>query len=112
MSEEFSKLFYRIGDASELLDLPSSTLRYWEKEFSELRPRRNAGGLRLYSANDMELLRLIRFLLYDKGLTIDGAKEHLKHNRADIERKHMVVERLRAMRRQLTTLLDAIDTRK
>lgn len=60
----------------------------------------------------MELLRLIRFLLYDKGLTIDGAKEHLKHNRADIERKHMVVERLRAMRRQLTTLLDAIDTRK
>lgn len=112
MSEEFSKLFYRIGDASELLALPSSTLRYWEKEFSELRPRRNAGGLRLYSANDMELLRLIRFLLYDKGLTIDGAKEHLKHNRADIERKHMVVERLRAMRRQLTTLLDAIDTRK
>ena len=112
MSEEFSKLYYRIGDVSELLDLPASTLRYWEKEFSELRPRRNAGGLRLYSANDMELLRLIRFLLYDKGLTIDGAKEHMRRNRADLERKHLVVERLRAMRRQLETLIDAIDKRK
>ena len=111
MSEDFSKLFYRIGDVGELLDLPASTLRYWEKEFSELRPRRNAGGLRIYSANDLELLRLIRFLLYDKGMTIEGAKEHLKHNRADIERKHQVVERLRALRRQISDMLDALGSR-
>ena len=106
MKSDFSKLYYKIGDVAEMLSIPTSTIRYWEKEFSSLRPRRNDGGTRYYTPNDIELLRLIKFLLYDKGLTIDGAREHLKHNRADIERKHQVVMRLQDIRRRLVAMLD------
>ena len=74
--EQLTKKFYRIGDVSELLGLPQSTIRFWEKEFSELRPRRNGGGTRMYTPSDIEQLRIIKFLIKDKGLTLEGAREH------------------------------------
>ncbi len=104
--DQLSKKFYRIGDVAILLGLPQSTLRFWEKEFSELRPRRNAGGTRLYTPNDIEQLRIIRFL------TLEGAREHLRRNRRDIERKHQVIDRLQDIRRRLSLLLDALDNRQ
>ena len=110
--EELTKKFYKIGDVAELLQLPQSTIRFWEKEFSELRPRRNSGGTRRYAPADIEQLRIIRFLIRDKGLTIDGAREHLRRNRRDLERKHEVVKRLKDIRRRLTDLLDALDNRQ
>lgn len=110
--EELTKKFYKIGDVAELLQLPQSTIRFWEKEFSELRPRRNSGGTRQYTPADIEQLRIIRFLIRDKGLTIDGAREHLRRNRRDLERKHEVVKRLKDIRRRLTDLLDALDNRQ
>lgn len=111
-TDELTKRFYRIGDVAELLDLPQSTIRFWEKEFSALRPRRNAGGRRLYTPADVEQLRIIRFLIKDKGLTIEGAREHLRHNRRDLERKHAVIERLQGIRTRLQHLLDAFDERQ
>lgn len=110
--DQLSKKFYRIGDVAELLQLPQSTIRFWEKEFSELRPRRNAGGTRLYTPSDIEQLRIIRFLIKEKGLTIEGAREHLRRNRRDLERKHDVVRRLKEVRRRLTDLIDALDQRQ
>lgn len=112
MSDELTKKFYRISDVSELLNLPQSTIRFWEKEFSELRPRRSGGGTRYYTPNDIEILKIIKFLIKDKRLTIEGAREHLRRNRADMERKHLVVERLQSIRRRLTDLLDALDQRQ
>lgn len=109
--EELTKKYYRIGDVSELLDLPQSTLRFWESEFSELRPKRNNGKTRLYTPNDIELLRIIKFLIKEKQLTIEGAREHLKHNRRDISRKHEVIERLKDIRNRLNGLLDALEHR-
>ena len=112
MPEDLTKKFYRIGDVSEILGLPQSTIRFWEKEFSELRPRRNAGGTRMYTPNDIEQLRIIRFLIKDKGLTLEGAREHLRRNRRDLERKHEVVNRLKSVRRELEALLSALDSRR
>ncbi len=109
---ELSKKYYRIGDVAELLRLPQSTIRFWEKEFSELRPRRNAGGTRMYTPADIEQLRIIRFLIKDKGLTLEGTREHLRRNRRDIERKHEVVKRLKDIRRRLSDILDALDARQ
>lgn len=111
MADDLTKKYYRIGDVAEILDLPQSTIRFWEKEFSELRPRRNAGGTRMYTPNDIEQLRIIRFLIKDKGLTLDGAREHLRRNRRDLDRKHEVINRLKGIRRQLTDLLEALDQR-
>lgn len=112
MEQELTKRYYRIGDVAEILDLPQSTIRFWEKTFSEVSPRRNPGGTRMFTPADVEQLRIIKFLIREKGLTIEGAREHLRRNRRDLERKHQVIERLRGVRRQLTGLLDALDARQ
>lgn len=111
MDDTLSKKFYRIGDVAEILEIPQSTLRFWEKEFAELRPKRNTGQRRLYTPNDIELLRVIRFLLKDKGLTLDGAREHLRRNRRTVDHRHAVITRLQAARNTLQSLLDALDHR-
>lgn len=109
---ELTKKYYRIGDVAEILGLPQSTIRFWEREFTELRPKRNVGGTRMYTPSDIEQLRIIRFLIKDKGLTLDGAREHLRRNRRDLDRKHEVVRRLKDIRRRLTDMLDALDQRQ
>ncbi len=110
--EELNKRYYKISDVAELLELPASTLRFWESEFSELRPKRNNGRARLYTPTDIELLRVIKFLIKDKQLTIEGAREHLRKNRHAISQTHRVIERLQQVRARLTGLLDALDNRQ
>jgi DNA-binding transcriptional MerR regulator len=68
---------YKIGEASALLNLKSYVLRFWESEFPQLNPLRTESGQRLYSEKDIALLRRIRNLLHDRGLTIEGAKKVL-----------------------------------
>lgn len=109
--EELTKKYYKIKDVADLLELPPSTLRYWESEFSELRPKRNEGKVRLYTPNDIELLRVIKFLVKDKQLTIEGAREHLRKNRRAISKTQDVIDRLQSIRQQLTSLLEALDNR-
>lgn len=68
---------YRIGEAARLLNLQTSVLRFWEGEFPMLQPVRTPKGQRLYSEQDMELLRTIRSLLHEQGMTIEGARRVL-----------------------------------
>ncbi|MBD5219049.1 MAG: MerR family transcriptional regulator [Bacteroidales bacterium] len=110
--DSLDKKFYRIGDVAEMLELSQPTLRFWEKEFSELRPRRNAGGTRLYTPNDVEIVRLIKFLVKDKGLTLDGAREHLRRNRRNLDRTHRAITRLQEIRARLVALGEALDKRQ
>ena len=110
--DQLDKKYYRIADVAEMLGLPASTLRYWETEFPTLRPKRNAGGRRLYTSADIEQLRVIRFLIKEKGLTVEGAREHLRSTRQNVDRLHQTIERYHAMRRELTALIDALDARQ
>ena len=68
---------YRIGEAARALNLQTSVLRFWEGEFPGLQPVRTPKGQRLYSESDMELLRRIRSLLHEQGMTIEGARRVL-----------------------------------
>lgn len=68
---------YRIGEAARLLKLESFVLRYWETEFSQLQPVRTPKGQRQYTAADLQMLRHVRFLLHEQGLTIEGARRVL-----------------------------------
>ena len=68
---------YKIGHAAKLLDVNTSVLRFWESEFEQLDPVRTASGQRLYTEEHLALLRCIRSLLYDEGLTIEGARRRL-----------------------------------
>ena len=75
------KLYYSITEVADLLKLKPHVLRYWEKEFGILRPNRNRAGNRMYSKKDIELLTMIKHLLHEQGLTIEGARKRLAAER-------------------------------
>jgi DNA-binding transcriptional MerR regulator len=72
------KLYYRIGEVSEISEVKPHVLRYWEAEFGFLSPQKNEGNQRLYSAKDLERVLLIKKLLYDDRYTIAGAKKKFR----------------------------------
>ena len=72
------KLYFRIREVTEITGLAAYVLRFWESEFSEIRPRRTESGQRLYRKSDIETILRIKHLLYEKKFTIQGAKKHLK----------------------------------
>jgi|TARA_Y100000389_G_scaffold173983_1_gene183556 DNA-binding transcriptional MerR regulator len=78
MLESNTKLYYSIKEVSELTKLKPYVLRYWESEFSQLKPKKNRAGNRTYKQNDIDLIIHIKTLLYDKKYTIKGAIEELK----------------------------------
>lgn len=112
MENELTKRYYRISDVKEMLGLPLSTLRYWEREFPELRPKRTNARTRLYTPNDIELIRLIKFLLHERGLKIEAARNYIHKNRADLNRRLEVVERLKDVRSKLADLLKALEKKR
>lgn len=75
------KLFYKISEVSRLTGLESYVLRYWETEFTELAPRKNKGGQRVFEQKDIDKILVIKRLLYEEGLTIAGARKRLEEQR-------------------------------
>jgi DNA-binding transcriptional MerR regulator len=76
------KLYFKIGEVSELLGVPAYVLRFWETEFKRIKPKRTQSGQRLYRKRDVELLQKIQYLLYKKRFTIPGAKRYLIDKKA------------------------------
>ena len=72
------KLYFKIGEVSDLLGVEPYVLRYWETEFSVLSPKKSGTGHRLYRRKDVELLLRIKHLLYEKRFTIEGARQSLQ----------------------------------
>ncbi|MCD8553045.1 MerR family transcriptional regulator [Seleniivibrio sp.] len=73
-----TKLYYKIGEVCEITGLRPSVLRFWEKEFKQLRPSKSGGGQRFYTEKHIELVRMLMKMLYDEKYTIEGAKKKLK----------------------------------
>ncbi len=72
-----TKRHYRIGEVSAIAEVPASVLRFWEKEFKKLKPRRTSSGQRLYRRKDVETVLTIKYLLYKRKFTIPGARQYL-----------------------------------
>ncbi|MCF7857766.1 MAG: MerR family transcriptional regulator [Candidatus Cloacimonetes bacterium] len=72
------KYYYTIGEVANLLELKTHVLRYWEKEFPQVHPKKKFGRNRKYSPDDIEILKKIKYMLHIQGFTIDGAKKKLK----------------------------------
>ncbi len=108
MALSTDKRYYKIGDVADMLGLPQSTLRFWETQFSIASPRRNAKGTRMYTPKDIENLRMLKFLLHDKGLRIEAAREELKVNRDGVIRRAEALAALRDVRDRLQSLLDSL----
>ena len=95
----------------DIIGVPASTLRFWEKEFPGLSPNRTAHNQRSYSAADVELLQIIHYLLHVKGLKLEAAKEYLRHNKKNVSKQIKVIEKLEAAKTELEILLEALDKR-
>ncbi len=78
MKEASGRLYYSIGEVSELLSIKSHTLHYWESAFPSLKPHKNQAGNRCYRPHDLELLKLIDKLLNGEGYSIEGARKQLE----------------------------------
>ena len=81
------KKYYSIGEAARITGLEQYVLRYWEKEFPNLRPRKNRGGNRLYTSRDIEIVNQIKHLRQSEKLTISGARAKLTMRRGGEERQ-------------------------
>ena len=75
------RLYYRIGEVSRIAAVPPYVLRFWEKEFRRINPKRTPSGQRLYRKKDVELILTIKHLLYEKKFTIEGARRRLRADR-------------------------------
>lgn len=110
--ELLNKKYYRINDVAEFLDLPQSTLRYWEKEFPEAAPKRNKHNIRFYTPDDVETLQIIKFLVKDKGLKLAAAKEQLKTNKHNVIGRIDIINRLEGVKKELEILLASLSKRE
>lgn len=109
--DKLDKKFYRIREVAEIIGLPASTLRFWEKEFTLIHPRRTDHNARLYTPADIEVLRMIRYLVKEKGLKLDAAEEEIRNNRSGVSKRYEAVERLRSIRARLLDLQKAMSAR-
>ena len=112
MKDKLSKKYYKIGDVAEILNVPTSTLRFWEKEFTVIKPKRNAKNIRVYTSKDIDTIKMIYYLVKEKGLKLDAAQAMIKRNRDGISKQYEVVERLKQMREQLLKLDGALASLK
>jgi DNA-binding transcriptional MerR regulator len=99
------KLYYSIGEVSDIVDQEPHVLRYWEQEFEVLSPRKNRAGRRVYTDDDIEVVERIRFLLKDEKYTIAGARQAIARDethRETREQLHDLRDFLVALRDQLS----------
>lgn len=95
---EIKKLLYSMGEVSEMFDVKPSLIRYWESQFDVLRPKKNKKGNRLFTPEDVQMLKLIYHLVKEQGMTLEGAKRSLRQNRGSVVRDSELLERLQRVR--------------
>lgn len=98
------KLFYSIGEVSKMFDVNPSLIRFWEKEFDIIKPKKNAKGNRMFTAKDIESFKLIYHLVKERGFTLDGAKKKIKGNPEDVTKTSEAIERLENVKAYLLDL--------
>lgn len=103
MDDKPSKLYYSIGEVSTMFDVNASLIRFWEKEFSIIKPKKNKKGNRMFTPKDVDNFRLIFHLVKEKGYTLEGAKKQLREKREDTENQ---VEMLKSLKKIRSFLMD------
>ena len=98
------KRYYSIGEIAKAFDVNTSLLRFWEKEFKEIQPKKKQSGARKYTPDDVLNIQKIYHLLKEKGLTIEGAKKQLKIMRPEGDANLTVIQKLEKLRSELEQL--------
>jgi DNA-binding transcriptional MerR regulator len=106
--------FYSIGEVCELTDLKPHVLRYWESQFKFLSPAKNRSGNRVYQRREVELIQLVKHLLYTEKYTIEGARQKVDEHRRkgeirSVARAALEVQTIAAVERELREILDVLE---
>ena len=102
------KLYYSIGEVADIFKVNISLLRFWEKEFDILKPKKNKKGNRMFTVKDLDNLKIIYHLVKERGYTLQGAKKKLKENKEDTINNIKIVNRLKDIRQFLVKLKEEI----
>jgi DNA-binding transcriptional MerR regulator len=102
--KEIEKLYYSIGEVSSMFDVNTSLIRFWEKEFDLIQPKKNKKGNRLFTQQDVENFKIIFHLVKERGYTLQGAKAKLKDNKTDVAGNVEMIERLENVKAFLVEL--------
>lgn len=98
MERKSRKIYYTMGEVSEMFDVNPSLIRFWEQKFDILKPDKNKKGNRLFTPRDVENLKLIYHLVKENGMTLSGAAKRLRENREGVERNLEIIEKLQGIR--------------
>ena len=102
------KLFYKISETAEMFNVNISAVRFWEKEFDILKPKKNKKGNRLFTQKDIKNIQIIYHLLKERGFTVEGAKNKLKENKTDTIDNIEIVNHLQDIRGFLVNLREEL----
>lgn len=102
------KRYYSIGEVARAFNVNASLIRFWDKEFDILKPKKNAKGNRLFTPEDVKNLQLIYHLVKERGFTLEGAKTHLKEGQKKSLDKYEIISKLEAIKKQLTDLKNGL----
>jgi DNA-binding transcriptional MerR regulator len=105
---KIEKLYYSIGEVAEMLDVPVSTVRFWENEFEVLKPMKNKKGNRLFTPADIKILRIIHHLVKEEGMTLAGVKKRLSEKGDETNYKFEINESLQKIKSMLLDIRDEI----
>ncbi|MEC9209026.1 MAG: MerR family transcriptional regulator [Bacteroidota bacterium] len=102
------KIFYKISEVAEIFSVNISAVRFWEKEFDILKPKKNKKGNRLFTPKDIKNIQIIYHLLKERGFTVEGAKKKLRENKTDTIDNIEIVNHLKDIRGFLVNLREEL----
>ena len=103
------KLYYSIGEVAEIFKMNTSKIRFWEKEFDVLQPKKNAKGERRYTEQDIEKIKLIHHLVEEKGYTLEGARQKIKMNPEGENKNVEIIQKLKKIKEYLVDLKKEVE---
>jgi DNA-binding transcriptional MerR regulator len=102
------KLYYSIGEVAKIFDVNTSLIRFWEKEFDIIKPKKNKKGNRFFTKQDIDNFHLIYHLVKERGMTLSGAKKKLKENKDDTLNNFEVIKSLNEIKNLLIEIKDTL----
>ena len=106
--KKVEKLYYSIGEVASMFNVNASLIRYWEKEFDVLQPKKNKKGNRLFTSKDIDNIHIIYHLVKERGMTLKGVKKKLKENREDTINNVEVVKSLQNIKNLLLEIREGL----
>ena len=108
MKLDEQKIYYSIGEVAKIFNVNNSLIRFWEKEFDIIKPKKNSRGNRIFSKNDLKNISLIYHLLKEKKYTIQGAIKKIRENKDGVQKNYEIIQNLKKVRSQLVEIREEL----